>query len=210
MAKKEPSKKLLNHCKTTLEKYIKDEISFQPKEQFYSISCKNPESVSDGRNQYIVAKLNDLEHFWINFALKFDIQQEKIKHYSYILTDANLKVFYINDQIRPLLFRAEFATNESDKNHAQPHWQFEPYIYKGFDENDFSTAVEINKEAFDLTDSSHLSPLNISKIHFSMTSNWHRSTQNRDNHIIGINEKNVIDWLDGCLGYIVEQLKLCI
>jgi hypothetical protein len=173
------------------------------------MTCNDPEYVSDERNGYLAARFRDLVNIWFTFSLKFDIQKENEKKYKYILTDANLKIFHINDQIRPLLFRAEFAKNEDGKNHAQPHWQFAPYLYKGFSENDFNTLLELRKEEeIELDSYKPITVFNISKIHFSMTSNWHKSSNNEDNHIIDINEQNVVNWLDECLGYIVEQMKL--
>jgi hypothetical protein len=207
----QPNKKLLGSCKQKLQKYadsIHSDIDLKEQGDFFSMICNAPEYVSDERNGYLAARFRDLVNIWFTFSLKFDIQMETEKKYKYILTDANIKIFQINDQIRPLLFRAEFAKNKDGDNHAQPHWQFEPYLYKGFSENDFNTLLELTKEEIELTDNKPITVFNISKIHFSMTSNWHRSLTNKDNHIIEINEQNVVNWLDGCLGYIVEQMKL--
>lgn len=210
-----PNEKLLNGCTQILEEYsnnIHHKISLVENESYFGLVCKNPSNIKHDNNDYNVATFKLLNNLGFNFALKFNIYIKSTKKLIYTLTDANLRIFHLNDNKSQLLFRAEFATNEMNKSHAQPHWQFEPYITKAVNVNDYNAILELRDYEYEITDFVEDSPiaLNISKIHFAMTSDWHKAKKDQilKAHCVIIDEDNVVDWLDGCMNYIENQLKM--
>lgn len=210
----EPNKKLLVSCINILEKYSNKEshtISLKEDGDFFSMACKNPLIGSDQRNNYQIARFKALDNIGFNFSLKFYVDQISEKKLAYNLTDANIKIFALIGDRKQLLFRAEFAMTKPDKNHAQPHWQFEPYISRAIKDTDYNSFIELKSEEVRLFEETPaLNNYNISKFHFCMTSDWHKpqKEQLKNSHIIPISEDNVIHWLDGCLQNIVEQFTM--
>ena len=216
----EPSKKLINGCVAILEKYA-EKIHFPIKliqdSNYFSLICKNPERFSVRQNDYQLFTLKGIKNIGVHFALKFEIEIIKedkgkkiITKVTYKLTDANLKFVHLNDSNSKVLFRSEFALNK-DKIHAQPHWQFEPYIIKTISNEDINLVLELRNEEKPLIDIDDEKKdfFNISKIHFAMTSDWHLPKKDRkENSIVAdLNEDSIINWLDGCLSYTLEQIK---
>ncbi len=211
----QPNNKLTNGCINILNKYCEsngNEISIVPDNGFYSIKCKYPIPHKDDRNNiYQLIKLKGANKIGVHFALKFIVNKKSSKKLEYELTDANLKFFYLNDNLTNILFRAEFSTNNSIP-HAQPHWQFEPYRHLAVNKEDRNVLLELRKDEIDLLDAiseEKKNEYNISKIHFAMISDWHKPQNEKasNSHIVEINERNVINWLDGCLNYISNQIS---
>lgn len=212
----EPSKKLLNGCVQILEKFaekIHYPINLEQEDNYFSLKCKSPIPFSERQNVYQLIRLKGINNIGIHFALKFEIESIKNKgkvKTNFKLTDANLKFIFLNDSNSNVLFRSEFASNK-DKIHAQPHWQFEPYIIKAISNEDVNTFIEIRneeKELLDFTDETDTA-FNLSKIHFAMISDWHLPKKCQDENFFAtqITEENVVTWLDGCLNYTVNQIK---
>lgn len=209
----QPNRKLLNECSSILQEYSKKihhNISLIRIDEYYGLSCNQASSVRHNGTFYNVATFKDLENLAFNFSLKFDTSFHSSKKIEYNLTDANLRIFYLNDNKSQLLFRAEFSTNKINQQHAQPHWQFEPYLTKAVKNEDFDTILELRDtevEIIDFEQDDRKSP-NISKIHFAMTSDWHKpkKDQKLDSCMVQINEKNVVYWLDGCMHYLQNQI----
>lgn len=127
--------------------------------------------------------------YWLSIILSFNTATQDLKHVSLtIYEDSFIK-----------LFRAEWADNDSSIVHAQPHWHVHDYIQ------------DSNWETWDIEEISTFSEENyiikdqIKKIHFAMAASWHISP----NHVVPLatcQDKNVIDWINGALNYINEQL----
>lgn len=211
-----PSKKLLNGCVQILAKFaekIHYPINLEQEDNYFALKCKSPIPFSERQNVYQLIGLKEIKNIGIHFALKFEIEpiknRGKVKT-NYKLTDANLKFVFLNDSNSNVLFRSEFASNK-DKIHAQPHWQFEPYIIKAISNEDVNTFIEIRNEEKELLDFNDEidTAFNISKIHFAMISDWHLPRKDQDDNFFAtqINETNVVTWLEGCLNYTVNQIK---
>ena len=217
----EPSKRLINGCVAILEKYA-DKIHFPIKliqdSNYFSLICKNPERFSIRQNDYQLFTLKGIKNIGVHFALKFEIEIIKedkgkkiITKVTYKLTDANLKFVHLDDSNSKVLFRSEFALNK-DKIHAQPHWQFEPYIIKAISNEDVNTFIEMRNDMerlIDIDDDEKKNQFNISKIHFAMVSDWHLPNKDKKENFFAteLNEENVINWLEGCLSYTIGQIK---
>jgi hypothetical protein len=98
------------------------------------------------------------------------------------------------------LFRAEWAKNKSNFQHAQPHWHIHQSNITNFDNNwnegDFS---KFEREAFEVPRN------NLNKIHFAMSANWHQKDASCVNEI-SISNNEVVSWIDGVMNYIILQL----
>ena len=210
----QPNTKLLNGCTSILEVYSKNihhNISLVASDpSYFGLSCKDPQYIDYNNHVYNVATFKGYDNLGFNFTLKFNISVISPKKSSYNLTDANLRIFHLNDSKSQLLFRAEFATNDIGQFHAQPHWQFEPYITKTIKDSDFNTVLELRDSERGLIDfgQEKSNVLNISRVHFAMTSDWHKPKKDQ---ILGscqiqINEENVVSWLEGCMKYIKNQM----
>ena len=209
----QPNKKLLNGCCSILQEYsnkIHHNISLRGTGEYYGLNCNQALSVKHSNIVYNVATFKDLENLAFNFSLKFDTFLHSSKKIEYNLTDANLRIFYLNDNRSQLLFRAEFSTNKVNQQHAQPHWQFEPYITKAIKNEDFDAILELRDEEVEITDfeQGYSKSPNISKIHFAMTSDWHKRYPQVGSCIVRIDEDNVVYWLDGCLKYLKSQIVM--
>jgi hypothetical protein len=212
----EPSKKLIDGCVAILEKYA-EKIHFPIKlieeDNYFSLKCKDPIPFPERQNNYQLITLREIKNIGIHFALKFEIEPVKNSRaikINYKLTDANLKFINLNDNNSNILFRSEFALNK-DKIHAQPHWQFEPYIIKAISNEDINTFIEMRTEEEQLIDFDENTNkgFNISKIHFAMISDWHLPKKDKKENffVTELDETSVINWLDGCLSYTLEQIK---
>lgn len=212
----EPNKKLIHGCIGVLNKYAESThspINLIQKDNYFSLECKNPIRFSERQNDYQLIAIKEITNIGIHFALKFDIEpvkNSKTIKINYKLTDANLKFVYLNDSNSNILFRSEFALNK-DKIHAQPHWQFEPYIIKAISNEDVNTFIEIRDEEKELLDFNDRNDtvFNISKIHFAMISDWHLPNKDKKENFFAteLNEDSVVNWLDGCLSYTLKQIK---
>lgn len=207
-----PNDKLIYGCITILEKYCLIEshrIKLVENNEYYNLACGNGVYVEIDNHTYNVVRLQKNSNIGINFSLKFNIEYISEKKRKYILTDSNIKIFFLNDQLSQLLFRAEFSLNKSENIHAQPHWQFEPYLYKSVKETDFKTILELRSEEITILDENIITPYDISRMHFSMYSEWFTppNVHKVNSHVINLTEENTIYWLDGCLAYISEQLR---
>lgn len=216
MTYNQPNTKLLNGCTSILKEYSKTvhhDISLVPNDpSYYGLKCKDPQLISYNNHDYNVAIFRESDILGFNFALKFNISTISPKRSFYNLTDANLRIFHLNDSKSQLLFRAEFATNAMGQKHAQPHWQFEPYITKAIKENDYQTVLELREEEIEVLnlEADTLKALNISKVHFAMTSDWHKPKKDQipSSYQVKISEESVVSWLDGCMNYIKSQITL--
>lgn len=210
-----PNPKLLNGCTSILEKHSKSihhNISLVEDDAYFNLTCNQGTWVIHNNHTYNVATFKNFDHLGFNFSLKFNVLALSAKRIQYALLNANLKIFYLNDNESQLLFRAEFATNEPDQTHAQPHWQFEPYLTKAVKENDYNAILELRNSEQELIDfkKENYAPVNISRLHFAMTSDWHKplKEQIKDSCTISIDETNVVHWLDGCMKYLQDQIKM--
>lgn len=212
----QPNNKLLNGCSSILEQHSKNihhNISLVGDgDSYFSLTCKYPFCVNHNNRVYNVATFKDVDNFGFNFALKFNVSIASAKRLSYTLTDGNLRIFYLEGIKSQLLFRAEFATNNTNEHHAQPHWQFEPYIVKAVKETDYNTFIELRESETEIVDFEHdqSSIINISKIHFAMTSDWHIVKKKRklESFNVAIDDENVVHWLEGCMKYIQSQIEI--
>ncbi|WP_310558700.1 hypothetical protein [Flavobacterium sp.] len=209
----EPSKKLINGCVSILGRYVENihfPINLFQNENYFSLNCNNPILFSERQNDYQLMRIKGIDNIGIHFALKFEIEPISAKKFTYKLTDANLKFIHFNDNDLTVLFRSEFALNK-DKIHAQPHWQFEPYIIKAISNEDINILIylrnEKEKQLLEIDDEKK-DLFNISKIHFAMISDWHLLNKDKKKSIVAeLNEDSVVNWLDGCLSYTIEQIK---
>lgn len=210
----EPSKKLIKGCIGVLYKHAESthsQINLIQNENYFSLNCNYPILFSERRNVYQLMRIKGIDNIAIHFALKFEMETISAKKFTYKLTDANLKFVHFNGNDLTVLFRSEFALNK-DKIHAQPHWQFEPYIIKAISNEEFNTFLELRNEEeqlIDIDDDEKKNEFNISKIHFAMISDWHLPNKDKkENYIVAeLNEESVVNWLDGCLSYTIEQIK---
>lgn len=215
----EPSKKLINGCVSILGRYVENihfPINLFQNENYFSLNCNNPILFSERQKDYQLMRIKGIDNIGIHFALKFEIETISAKKITYKLTDANLKFIHFNGNDITVLFRSEFALNKY-KIHAQPHWQFEPYIIKVRPNEDINAIIEIRNEVekqlleIDKVeiDDEKKNPFNISKIHFAMISDWHLPKKDKKENffVTELDETSVINWLDGCLSYTLEQIK---
>jgi len=211
-----PNNKLLNGCSSILEQHSKNihrNISLVGNnDPYFSMTCRDALHVNHNNHVYNVATFKDLDNLGFNFALKFNISVVSPKRLSYTLTEGNLRVFHLNDNKSQLLFRAEFATNNLDEQHAQPHWQFEPYLIKAIKETDYNSVIELRESETEIVDfqQEQSTNINISKIHFAMTSDWHKAKKDRvlESYRVAINNENIVHWLEGCMKYIQSQIEI--
>jgi hypothetical protein len=111
----------------------------------------------------------------------------------------------ISSQEKRKIFRAEWMLDKG--NHAQPHWHIHKSYSEGllmkkapqFTEED--TIMEFGAEALETTSYKND---DLKNFHFAMSSRWHKN----EPHNNSLNELNeLVQWLDGCINYINEQLN---
>ena len=157
--------------------------------------------------QELVSVLKWFNDFWVFLEIKFK-KEEKIgsKKESLINTCISLSVFQgeDGDKEKNQLFRAEWDDyNNSDENHAQPHWHitssqaientFAKYA-DAFDKQDFIELLESEKQKV----------LDVKKIHFAMSADW--QAKNGEHLHKMEDEQQIVNWLQGMLTYLRFEL----
>ena len=149
-----------------------------------------------------------LHEFWLSTQLAFVFTSG-----AYNLEWISMAVFEgaKSDEVKNPLLRAEWAPTNSTRrtDHAQPHW----HVYAksesllGHDrrlddwnvEEDSTSHLEEEQPSQTL-----LTAFNLDRFHFAMESEWHSS--GRGAHLQAFEKEKVLNWIDGCLSYIVDQL----
>ena len=182
-----------------------------------------------GNRHHIIHLLSTKsDTYWLNISLTFLPSQskQKTKPESFQFSGISIRIFkgaLASADKEPVL-RAEWDALKDDNNHAQPHW----HVYKSFQtadsnafkELDFTSSLTRSNEVKDFgeisenpeetnlentqensTDNSWDSS---TKFHFAMASQWHT----KENHKVVLHDETVLyNWLEGCVQYIIEQLK---
>jgi hypothetical protein len=112
-----------------------------------------------------------------------------------------------NDPQKKQLFRAEWDFYDGNTKHPQPHWHF--YTNKEIDylRNTFSELVEDEENRGfleELSEERSLESFPIEKFHFAMNAKW--SEQSGHIHDYS-NVEEFINWFDGLLGHIRDQIS---
>ena len=214
--------------------YHFENSTFQLHESSYNIFVVNGNYLSKAinifKNQKIpVNALNWFDDFWIYFEINFakipleSLPKKERESYELKLQESNIKIkndyYNVNvtlsvfqgeetDDNKTQLFRAEWDNYDDNLFHPQPHWQINPFKY---DIKTYETFEEwIGLEVEDGFESSledkvkNNELIKINKFHFAMSGQW---ADNRS-HIHKINSELILlNWLNGMLGHIKEQLK---
>lgn len=215
--------------------YHFENSTFQLHESFYSnyVISGYPLSKAINVNKNDKIPVNTLlwfDDFWVYFEIKFSKRElesfskkDERESYELKLQESNVKIedayYNINvtlsvfqgddsDDNKTQLFRAEWDNYDDNLYHPQPHWQINPFkydskTYEGFEE--FLRRKEEETFETSLASGANRNELvKINKFHFAMSGQW---AENR-NHIHKINNESILlNWLDGMLGHIKEQLK---
>jgi hypothetical protein len=128
--------------------------------------------------------------YW--FSVIFKLSPEK--------KTKSISISVFSDDSHTKLFRAEWTTNRSNLQHAQPHW----HIHQNKRNNIVSWDEESGQSFPVVTVIDEYNPLQ--KLHFAMSSTWH----NENLHVIPFPDKNdtyIINWVSGTIKYIISELK---
>ncbi|CAN5452322.1 hypothetical protein BH10ACI1_BH10ACI1_09810 [soil metagenome] len=182
------------------------------------------------KNQKIIVNvLNWFDDFWIYFEINFskilleplskkdresreiELQKSNVKiKGDYYNVNVTLSVFQgdENDDNKTQLFRAEWDNYDNNLYHPQPHWQINPFKYNLQTYKNFEEWIGIKEEeSFESSLSAETKNnelIRINKFHFAMSGQW---AENKT-HIHKINSESILlNWLNGMLGHIKEQLK---
>ncbi|MEJ7699944.1 MAG: hypothetical protein WKF71_09915 [Pyrinomonadaceae bacterium] len=183
------------------------------------------------KNQKILVNtLNWFDDFWIYFEISFSeiplessLKKDERAGYELKLQESNVKIedtYYNinvtlsvfqgddNDDNKTQLFRAEWDNYDDNLHHPQPHWQINPFKYDSKTYGDFEEFLGWKEEeTFETSLASGAKKnelIKINKFHFAMSGQW---AENRS-HIHKINNESILlNWLNGMLGHIKEQLK---
>lgn len=135
----------------------------------------------------------DLNQYWLSINIPYNTSTKTLKGIS-------LCIYANDDSVK--LFRAEWTNNESNINHAQPHWHIHAEKLKngskGWDENE--------SEDFSLEEIEEPIREKIKRIHFAMAAAWHK----KEDHIVllsGNDNTELLNWIDGTLKYSIQQLE---
>lgn len=209
--------------------------TFQLYESSYNKFVINGNYLSKATNinkngKFPVNTLNWFEDFWVYFEIKFSkVELESFskkterESYELRLRENNVKIandyYNINvtlsifqgeesDDHKTQLFRAEWDNYDDNLNHPQPHWQINPFKYSSKTYETFEEWIGLaDEETFESTlasDTKNSELIKINKFHFAMSGQW---AENK-NHIHKINNEPVLlNWLNGMLAHIKDQLK---
>jgi len=151
--------------------------------------------------QDTVRVLNWFDDFWLFFEIKFFLSKKRnVKDNIQIII--SLSVFQGNDSDseKYQLFRGEWDDyNTSDEKHAQPHWHISSRqeIDTTFNEFGDGFGDQVFKRE-------KLKMIDVKRIHFAMNADW----QSNGKHVHTMeNEQQVVDWLQGMLAYIRNELE---
>ncbi|MGQ0829358.1 MAG: hypothetical protein ACT4ON_13300 [Bacteroidota bacterium] len=168
----------------------------------------------NSRTEFIIPLLkapND-EPYWIGFSLILKKINKKPHYYLYHVGIRIYQGQVTSDQKRKVL-RAEWMIDEGTKDHAQPHWHVHNIFPKQL--NELKPPKKFVEEEtivdFNLENQTDINPTNtlyntdeLKAFHFAMSSQWHKKASH--NNILG-SQNELIQWLDGCIDYIVNQLQ---
>lgn len=214
--------------------YHFENSTFRLHESYYNnfiVSGNNlSEAVNIHKNQKVIVKvLNWFDDFWIYFEIilskieleglskkdresrELELEKSNLKiENDYYNVNVTLSVFQgdAKDKVKTQLFRAEWDNYDDNVYHPQPHWQINPFKYNLQTYETFEEWIGIKEdESFESslsTETKSEELIKINKFHFAMSGQW---AENRS-HIHKINSEPILlNWLNGMLGHIKEQLK---
>ena len=141
--------------------------------------------------------------FWLGASLKFAPQLTK-----YCLKSVSLQVF-VGDWSaeKRALLRAEWDNPDPtpSNTHAQPHWHV--YPPPAVDSAPESLILEPKGLASDdQQDLSRTTMVHANRFHFAMASTWQDGIPGQHQFKL-YNREMLTNWLDGCILYILDQLR---
>jgi hypothetical protein len=214
--------KVANFCSQTLAGYcqknnhtsvslIKD--TDNPERFFLQGGFPDITSGTHGQRLPIVLLQNNI---WIHFSILFK-RISKSNGKSHELKGVTLQFFQEQINEKVLLFRAEWDSIESNEfHHPQPHWHIHPEIQFLFEKQNVSAEsfkeymnlISDNGDSFENSINSNYfnkEHTGITNFHFAMACLWHNNFE--DKAKIPLTEKNLYNWLKGCMQNICQQLK---
>ena len=166
---------------------------------------------TNGQKIPVVLMMNDI---WIHFS----IQYKRINLYngkSHEIKGTTLQFYQEKNHLKTLMFRAEWDNSEPNEFfHPQPHWHLHPetqYMIDGenFNAETFKEYAELVKQedtfASEILNTNKNQKSNLPSFHFAMACLWYNSLTDRAR--VELTEKNLLNWLKGCLENINLQLK---
>ncbi len=212
-ADSKPDSVLVN-SKIALSKLLSDrDIDFQrsdyPDRAILELRGKGAYSYQTGESRCVAypIKINDEETFLINLGVLFSRIGPKN---SFLFSGIRLKVYKPISEKIICLFRAEWDQVGEASIHAQPHWH--TYFTDFGRKKDLmvsgkefgSVEVQEFESELEQKDAGIEDLTYFSKFHFAMSADW----QNAGKHLLRLRDEIALaNWLDGCLKYIIEQLK---
>ncbi len=188
---------IIGHLQSTLRKTLKDKDivigEITPNTGNYGfVSCKGHIYHMDEENGHNIGLLpfRVSESIDYNLSILLTHHMRSIKHVSISVYD--------NEKVK--LFRAEWATNDGEITHGQPHWHVHAIKSKANVSIWEPDAVTDFGDELGNVDEDY-----IKRIHFAMCASWHTKT-GHNTALSDADDNGVLNWIDGALNYINEQL----
>lgn len=174
---------------------------------YLSVGAGATQALAGNRNYKVLPfhKSSNVGRFWIAAILRFLPHQRDFQ-----LIDLSVVLFKgaAQDSEKSPLLRAEWGSMKHYENHAQPHWHVYPedpagyFLDRGFLEEavqveEFSPGTESN--------SAQVVEKEIPSLHLAMAAGWHNGSSST--HRVPISSAKAVDWLDGCIRYMREQIE---
>jgi hypothetical protein len=214
----ENTKGLIEECRNAIAHVLRsNDIGFEKTQgrshsrEIFWLNSENVSRATTAKTSYHVVPFLILDDVGITYWLAVGIQFDFFKGY-HKFHDASLFIFEgtYNDEKKMPILRAEWGISD-DGLHAQPHW----HVYQSYINREIAPFIISSKsEATDFMPeqvvkdngySDDVEEKDTTKFHFAMSSFWHLKGQGA--HVVKASEDGLVKWVDGCLEYIITQLR---